>query len=239
VAVKLSATVVACNAPCQTYATSPGNSAQASRQSARSSFRTLPVRSVADRPVHVADGHVVHLEEHATDVLRWSQVTVDLSGVKEMTTAADLVQRDVANAMSTADGRPMATRLKLVGSTDMHRGFVADFALIEAECRAAASRVSDLVWLEKVDVRTSPVHTKQLISSNEPLSVLQAAFDNVLEDLDAVAELEQELEHLLGRVPSDVQDDELRNLAMPEGLRGLVAEAWDIVAHGLQAKISE
>jgi hypothetical protein len=47
---RLSITVRAWEPACQMKITSPGNSTQASRQSARSSFATLPVRIVAETP---------------------------------------------------------------------------------------------------------------------------------------------------------------------------------------------
>ena len=69
--------------------------------------------------VEVEDARIVRLTAHATDVLRWAQVTVDAAGTQTRAELAERMRFALAEAEAGAEGRPLIARVELAGATPL------------------------------------------------------------------------------------------------------------------------
>jgi hypothetical protein len=142
-----------------------------------------------------ADGRPV-LDARVLDVVRWAVVDVDATGA----TDADEVLSDATSALTraveAADGRLVAARVRIVGPSPAHAALLRDRRAVEWDLRTAAG---DGVWIEKVQVRTTPVSAAAaapLADADDALASVAQAFASA--DLGALAE---ELAPLASRLP--------------------------------------
>jgi len=105
--------------------------------------------------VTVEAGEVVEVEHHDLDVVRWQSVEVDLSCAATAAESVDSVAEALGRAMSEADGRLLAARLVLVGTSPAHDELVSHPERWQHEFRNVAVGLGQPgVWLEKVVRKT-------------------------------------------------------------------------------------
>ncbi len=177
--------------------------------------------------VTVEDGKVVSAEHRAVDVLRWSALDVDVTGLDE----PDLIGRiaDTARqAVDQSESRPVLARLTLTGTTDRQAMLLADTDRLAAECRNAALEAEGALWVESVRLRTRPLPQ----AAADTLTPLRAAFTAGLEDPDIIAALLEEFAALRQKLPAPARPD-LDLPEDPEALRRFAEDAWQIAADAL------
>ncbi len=140
-----------------------------------------------------ADLEVRDAEFRATDVLRWARLDVDVGGAESLDGVHLRIGSALRQAAAEAEGRLLAARIVLTGSSALHGALNRDAPGLRAECINQAQRVSDGVWIETVLVRTTPRQDLALLATRDELSRI------VLETLDQAATGEL-------AVPGDVRD---------------------------------
>jgi DNA repair protein SbcD/Mre11 len=179
--------------------------------------------------VTVEDRKVVAVEHRAVDVLRWAALEVDATGA-DVATLTGRIADAVRSAIATADGRPVLTRVTLVGATHLHGTLQDDTERLAAECRNAAFEADGRLFVESVRVCTRPVP----VADDDVLAPLRTAFAAGLDDPALVASLLAEFASVRQRLPAAARAD----LDLPgdaDGLRALAEEAWQIAADKLAA----
>jgi DNA repair exonuclease SbcCD nuclease subunit len=173
---------------------------------------------------------VVSCEHRALDVVRWSQVTVDLCGIDHEPGVLSLIGDALQQASREADGRLLAARITLTGATPLHDRLRRDLPRLRAECIAQAQRVAgEGVWIEEVEVGTAPVVDPQALAQRDDLTRV------VLASLDAAGsrspEVPPEVEAMLKLLPGELRtlvEDELTDGhrgALLEDVRAIVLDA--------------
>jgi exonuclease SbcD len=178
--------------------------------------------------VEVRDRRVVGLEHHATDVLRWAQVTVDLDGAETLAEIAARARAALSGARDGAEGRPLIVRVSYTGATPCHPALLADPDALDAECRNAAAAVSGDLYIERVRLGTR-MPAAGSAAGQDVAAQLEGPFLAGLDDADTVARLLEEFRGLAGLLPG-------RAARVPESLaelRALAPDAWQIVAKAL------
>lgn len=137
------------------------------------------------------DGRPV-LEERVLDVVRWSVVDVDASSLVDVDEVAAAAAAALSAAVDAAEGRLLAARVRVVGASPAHAALLRDARRFEWDLRASSG---DGAWIEKVQVRTSPV-AAPVPDAEDALASLAEAFASV--DAAAVA---GELAPLAARLP--------------------------------------
>jgi DNA repair exonuclease SbcCD nuclease subunit len=168
------------------------------------------------------DLRVARLERLVLDEARWSTPVVDLSGLDERDAALERMRHALAAEIASADGRALAVRVTLTGTTALHRAFAADPAELAASIEAVALGLSDAVWIERVILatRTPEAPTR---SATDALADVTALLDDVMADPQAVEErLTEALRPLAGKLPPAV-------LADLDDPGKLIAEARDLL----------
>lgn len=131
--------------------------------------------------VSVSAGKVTAVEHHPLDVLRWANLTVDLTGTADEAEALIRVQAAMDGALQAVAPLPLALRLNLTGATQAHAplaaGGLREKLLHEAHSLPDGTRL----WLESVRLQTRPA-----------------------QDLAALRQRADHLGHLLGEIDAIV-----------------------------------
>ena len=183
--------------------------------------------------VEARDGRIVGEPEfHATDVLRWAQISVDATGADSIADIAARARLALAAAHGEAEGRALIVRVTLTGATARHAAMLADPETLDAECRNAAAAVSGDLFIERVRLRTR-LPDARAASDLDAVAQLAAPFLAGLDDPALQAQLLDDFRALAGQIPR------LPGRAAPalpqtvDDLKALAPEAWQMVAQAL------
>ncbi|MCJ2132532.1 DNA repair exonuclease [Methylobacterium sp. J-026] len=152
--------------------------------------------------VEVADGRVTGLTRLALDRARFEQVTVDLAGSSDPRAAIEAVEAALRPLADLAATRLVLVRIHLSGTTKAHDALAADRDSVTAEIQAAAHRLHEDLWLERLKIETR--------RPRAPAEPSGAAIDPaaLLADLDRDPEFRSRAKAALaeigGRLPSTV-----------------------------------
>lgn len=182
--------------------------------------------------VRVEDARVVATDHVAADVVRWSRCVVDLSGAADFDDAIEAVTAALAAGVDAAEDRFAVVRLILEGTTPAHARLVVNHDRLIAECHAAAARVSDAVWVEKVSVATRPHHDIAAAADRpDAIGTLLRAIAGLANDSEARAALAAELGELVTRLPDELKATWWRDHGFdPDQLDAILAAASGLLA---------
>ena len=113
--------------------------------------------------VKVNDGRVISLEHRALDVVRWASITVDVSGTSEHPELLDLIRGNIAQGAEQSEGRPIALRLTVTGTTPLHSRLILERTAFREDVETLLVTLSDDVWLEKLRLETSHPETPDAV----------------------------------------------------------------------------
>lgn len=126
--------------------------------------------------VTVEDGEVRSVEERHVDVARWARCEVDASGAGTPADVLDLAQAELGKAVAEAEGRIVAARVVIVGTTDAHDALLSDHEELEAELRSRSFEIGDL-WVEKFQIATK--RARDLSGLRESVPAIGAVVDAI------------------------------------------------------------
>jgi DNA repair protein SbcD/Mre11 len=158
--------------------------------------------------VTVDDNEVVAVREQALDVVRWRHCRVDLGGAATGEETLERVGRELEEEVAAADGRLLALRLELAGSSGAHADLTSHPEHWEQELRALVmDRAGEGVWLEKVVLATSPLSARTAdAAGNEALAGLLRTVHTLEEDTILLDELRRDLADLGAKLPPELLD---------------------------------
>jgi len=104
--------------------------------------------------VEVADGRVTGVSRFPLDRARFEQVTVDLSEAADTRAAFETVETALRPLAEVAAQRLVLVRVHLAGTTAAHDALSADRESVTAEIQAAAHRLHEDIWLERLKIET-------------------------------------------------------------------------------------
>ncbi|MBW1801315.1 MAG: DNA repair exonuclease [Deltaproteobacteria bacterium] len=156
--------------------------------------------------VTVDEGQVLEVENHDIDVLRWAVCRVDLSGCETHDECLDRVRQAFEDELGRADGRPIAVRLVLEGTTSLH-GLLHERSLHWiAEFRGIAAGLIE-TWLEKTLFHTRK-KAEKASKDGSPISVLNTTIEDLRREGLHLLELLPEFEQLRSKLPPDLLLDD-------------------------------
>ncbi len=174
--------------------------------------------------VAIEGSKVAGVEHRDLDVVRWTQIYVDVVDADE-DELHSRVRVAVEAAAEEADERLVAIRIVLSGETALHRTLVVERERLVNELRAAVSDAAPgQAWLERVKLETSvPADVTRLIARDDAIGGLLRTLRALPVDQAALTALSDELADLKRKLPADVTDEDL-NLDDPAVIAGLVGE---------------
>ncbi|AWN37536.1 metallophosphoesterase family protein [Methylobacterium radiodurans] len=104
--------------------------------------------------VTVEDGRVAALERIIVDRARFHRLAIDLAEAADEREAVARVEAALRPLAAETAGRLAAVRIHLSGETPAHDRLAADRDGLAAEIQAAAHRVHEDIWLERLKIET-------------------------------------------------------------------------------------
>jgi exonuclease SbcD len=184
--------------------------------------------------VSVADGQVTGVERVVVDHARFHRIAVDLAAAGSEREAVEAVAAALRPLAPEGGGRLAAVRVHLTGETALHDRLAADREGLAAEIQAAAHRIHEDIWLERLRIETvrprgALPETAGLAAAIDPATLL-AGIDR---DPDFRARAEAALAEIAARLPAGLDADE-GDLAAD--LDALCAEAEALVLGRLSGR---
>lgn len=104
--------------------------------------------------VSVEDGRICEVVPIALDCARWAHEKIDVTGCADETEVFARIGVRIGQTQSQANGRPLALRITLSGTTELHARLVARAEEIVADARAIGFRFAEDCWVEQLKIAT-------------------------------------------------------------------------------------
>lgn len=157
--------------------------------------------------VTVEDGRIVNVTPLALDGARWAHLTVDVAGAADEAEMIALIAAELVSVHTQSEGRPLAVRVTLVGTTALHNRLVARREILQDDVRASGFQLAADCWIEQLKVKTSlPVRPAAALSASESLDV-QDLLAEATDDPGFAAVLAELTEAVKAKLPKDLQEE--------------------------------
>ncbi len=157
--------------------------------------------------IDVTDGRVTAVEPRALDVVRWCVCQVDASAVSSAEDVTEIAREAIEREVREADGRTLAARVIVHGSTRAHAALSSDADRWESELRNVASEIADEIWLERVTFATrAPLDVEVLATRDDAIGQVARALRDLRQDPEVRAEFAQEFAELRTRLPAEARE---------------------------------
>lgn len=158
--------------------------------------------------VTVEDGKP-SVERMLVDTVRWHHIEIDAGPAHCLQDVVRLARDQLETRLrEKADGRPMATRITLTGSTRAHGELFGLENQLRQEILAIANALSDdKIWIEKVKLATTPLVDHAVVAArSDAIADLQGFLDKAVDDKDLQQRIIDDVMGLIGKVPLELLD---------------------------------
>ncbi|MEA1830966.1 DNA repair exonuclease [Methylobacterium durans] len=191
--------------------------------------------------VEVTDGRIRAVRRLIVDHARFATLPVDLSDTVSEREAIARVEDALRPLSEDAQGRLLAVRVSLTGRTKLHDRLAADREGLTAEIQAAAHRVHEDIWLERLRIETArpraPASADPAPGIGLDPAELLAAVDR---DPDFRARARAALAEITAKLPSGMQAGIQGGIRAEDGLAdeldALCAEAEAVILGRLRGR---
>ena len=149
---------------------------------------------------------VASAEWRTLDVLRWQELKVDLSGLETEADALRRVGEAMDKAVTAAEGRLVAARMLITGTTALHGSLHRDGQHWRAQFLASAQdRGAESIWIERIKIATAPVYNVAQLAERDALTKI--VVENLAEAQDQLPAMPTEIEEMLGVLPPEIRSE--------------------------------
>ena len=178
--------------------------------------------------VTVEDDIVKKVETICLDVLRWTQTEIDLTGIEEHLDILEKARQAIEQELISAQDRPLAMRIKLVGATKLSDQLAAFPEKLEQQLKALGAEIAgDQLWIERVENNTQGQYDLKtaLADGNEFGQLLQSVIATP-DDIDQIDGAADKIAELRQKLPSEAfNSDIILDLSNPQTIRQITQEA--------------
>ena len=183
--------------------------------------------------VSVLDGKIASVEFLPTDMLRWEEMRVDITGLEHLRDIEDRVADQAIPLYESADGLPLAMRIQLVGSTTLHAELTRS-GCVDRLSESTARRLREVgnIWVESVKIASEPFLEKRTTDVLQPIKYLSRVAEECRSDKFLRSELEDSLEELFKKARRDLSEYGLpiaKGDALDEELNHYIRQAEDML----------
>jgi len=183
------------------------------------------------RLVTVNDSLIVEGADWQTlDVIRWQEVNVDCTGVQNEPDVLNRVSEAMINAVTAAEGRLVAARIIITGTTSLHGSLHRNGQHWRAQMLARAQdQGSEAIWIERIRIATAPVYDVAQLAERDALT--KVVVENLNEAQDNLLTLPSEIEEMFGVLPPEVRSEveaewgEDQRMAVLNDVRAVILDA--------------
>jgi exonuclease SbcD len=178
--------------------------------------------------VTVEDGAVSAVDKCPLDVLRWALCRVDLTDAAEMQEVLERARKAIESEQISADGRPMAMRIRFEGATAISDEMAAYPERFELQIKALGAEIAgDDLWIERVENATvSKLDLESTMSDNSTFGKLLKDILATPDNPNEIGGLKDVIADLRQKIPSEAFGaDSVLNLDENHTVERLVEEA--------------
>ena len=178
--------------------------------------------------VTVEDGTVSTVEKCPLDVLRWVECSVDLTDIAEMRGVLDLARKIIENQRQSADGRPIAMRIRFEGASAVADELSAYPERFEQQIKAIGAEIAgDDLWIERVEnVAVGRLDFESVYSEDSAFGKLLREIMSTPHTPDGISGLKDVIADLRQKIPPEAFGAEsVLNLDESQTIKRLVEEA--------------
>lgn len=181
--------------------------------------------------VTVDDGRVTAVEHRELDVVRWVVCEVDATEARTGLAVVDRVGETLAMEADAADGRVLAVRIRITGTSTAHRVLCGDPEHWTNEIRAAVADLGTQIWVEKVLCHTrTPIDLEALLTHDDPVADLLRTLRGLRDDPDGLGDFLPEFSDLRNRLPAEYRQlDDALDLDDPTSLITLLEDVEQLL----------
>ena len=166
--------------------------------------------------VEVIDGDVARIVHCPLDVVRWIVEDVTVAGMETREALLPAVGERIERAYAGRDGRALAMRLRVVGSTVLHAELAATAPAVREEIETLAVGIASNIWIDKVEICTSPSAASADIDPTVA-GRLRQAVQSLAADAWLTLRLEARLAEINIKLPAGARRDALFQALRAEG----------------------
>lgn len=176
------------------------------------------------------------IEMRSLDVLRWHLCAIDLTDVEDMREVWDKTRKEIQASLKSAQGRPVAMRIRYQGSTKMVDQISANPEHFAHQVKARGAEIAgDDVWIEKVEnLVTGKRDLAAGLSDDSPLGTMLREIMKTDESPDNIHGLGDLLTELKQKLPLEAYSgDGGLPLDDPGTMKHLIEEAKQMLVSKL------
>ncbi|MDI3282914.1 DNA repair exonuclease [Polyangium sp. 15x6] len=153
--------------------------------------------------VTVEDGRVKSVEHRVLDVARWAACQVDASPARSPDDVLELCRAALSREVDAAMGRGLCARVAVTGPSRAHAALSRDPDKFRTELCTLANDLGE-VWVEKVQVRTRTLaDLDALAERDDPVGALLGKLRWITEDDVELGKLGRELDDIAAKLPPE------------------------------------
>ena len=175
---------------------------------------------------------VADAEWHPLDVVRWEELNVDLTGVATESEALCRVNEMMGDIVTKSEGRLVAARIVISGTTSLHGSLHRDAQHWRAQVLAnAQDQGIEALWIERIKIATAPVYDVSQLAKRDALTKI--VVENLDEARDKLSSLPTEIEEMYGVLPPEIRIEvaaewgENRRSAVLNDVRAIILDALE------------
>jgi exonuclease SbcD len=187
--------------------------------------------------VTVPEGSPPEIVHRPLDVIRWTSLTVDLTGIDTPRKGLERFIEVLSDAAQENEPLPLIARVVFSGPTGVHEEIAGDPDYWKEAVRSAAiAQFGDHIWVERVTVATClPEQHGPQPTAPGPLRELQRVLTEIQTDEALLCALGDELKGLFRKLPAEYRrGSRAIDPADPEHLRPIVAQARALLTRNLK-----
>lgn len=187
-------------------------------------------------------GRITGVEPRVVDVVRWADCSVALGADSSRASTLTAVEAALRAAVAEAEGRLVAARVVVTGTTRAHAELAKAPDAFAADVRSIALDVGgEGLWVGDVTLKTRlALDVAAMEGSTDPLALLVRAAGEAASDEAVARELAATLADLAGKLPEELRSDPaLRFLDDPKELPAILRDVEDTLLALLVTKGEE
>ncbi|MBL7185943.1 MAG: DNA repair exonuclease [Phycisphaerae bacterium] len=182
--------------------------------------------------VTVEDGAVSAVDKCPLDVLRWVLCNVDLTDAAEMREVLERTRKALEKERPSADGRPIAMRIRFEGATAISGELAAYPERLEQQIKALGAEIAgDDLWIERVEnAAVGRLDLDSTLSDDNAFGKLLKEILSTPDNPDEINGLKDVVTDLRQKIPSEAFGaDSVLNLDENQTVERLVEEAKNML----------
>lgn len=201
------------------------------------------IRETGPKGAHVVmveDGEITDFTTLHCDVVRWSRLSVPVGDCRRPAEVSDRIRQSIEQAVAAeADGRLLACRIELTGTSEIHGELLASAENLMAEAQAAALGIGDdAAWIERLVISTQPRRDPSVSAGQQDaLDDLRNMLADAGKDEGLLQQLASDIGELSRRLPADLRTG-VEDAALKAAIDGDYADVIEHVQDYLSARLT-